>query len=82
MFSRVKFPALGAFFVVVSVALAACGGSDDNVPGNAVAKVGENLITKEKFDHWMQVAAISSQGGAAGAAGGEVKVPDAPEFTE
>ena len=81
MFSRVKFPALGAFFVVVSIALAACGGSDDNVPGNAVAKVGENLITTEKFDHWMQVAAISSQGGAAGPTG-EVKVPDAPEFTQ
>jgi hypothetical protein len=39
--------ALGAFFVLVA-ALSACG--DDNVPGNAVAKVGDTSITKEQFN--------------------------------
>jgi foldase protein PrsA len=76
-----KFRALSAFFFVsLAVALAACGGGDDSIPGNAVAKVGDNAIKKETFDHWMQVAAISSQGGAAGGAT-EAAVPDAPEFT-
>ena len=55
-----RFLALGAFFVVAAVALAACGG--DSVPGNAVAKVGDQSITKDQFNHWMKVAAISSQG--------------------
>jgi foldase protein PrsA len=74
-----KFRALSAFFfVALAVALAACGG-DDSIPGNAVAKVGDNAIKKETFDHWMQVAAISSQGGAVGA--DKVAVPDAPEFS-
>jgi len=76
------FRALGAlFFASLAVALAACGGdSSESIPGNAVAKVGENSIKKETFDHWMEVAAISSQGGAQGAAA-KPSIPDAPEFT-
>jgi foldase protein PrsA len=67
--------------VLPALVLAACGG--DNVPGNAVAKVDDTLITKKSFDHWMQVAAISSQGAAAGNpnAPREVQIPDAPEYT-
>jgi foldase protein PrsA len=53
-----RFVALGAFFVAV-VALAACGGG---VPGNSVATVGDQTIKKSTFDHWMQIAAISSAG--------------------
>jgi foldase protein PrsA len=76
-----RFLALGAFFVSLTVGLAACGGDDgDSIPGNAVAKVGDTSITKDTFDHWMQVAAISSQGGAEGAT--KATVPDAPEFTK
>ena len=55
-----RFLALGAFFVAMAVALAACGG--DSIPGNAVAKVGDASITKDTFNHWMKVAAISSSG--------------------
>lgn len=74
-----RFLALGAFFMSVAVAFAACGEDSDSIPGNAVAKVGDASIKKETFDHWMQVAAISSQGGVEGAAA-KAKVPDAPEF--
>jgi foldase protein PrsA len=49
--------ALGAFFVVM-IALAACG---DSVPGNSVANVdGENL-TRTEFAHWLGIAASTSQ---------------------
>jgi foldase protein PrsA len=77
MFSR--FLALGAFFVAMAVALAACGGS--SIPGNAVAKVGDSSITKDTFNHWMNVAAISSAGGAQ-QPGASTQVPDAPNFTK
>ena len=77
--SRVKSPlrivlALGAFFVAAA-AFAACGG----VPGNSVATVDDASIKKSTFDHWMTVAAKSSQPPGAG---GAVTVPDAPNFTK
>src|SRR3954465_14869222 len=64
--------ALGAFFVAAA-AFAACGG----VPGNSVARVDDASIKKSTFDHWMIVAAKSSQPPGAG---GKVSVPDAPNF--
>jgi foldase protein PrsA len=74
------FLALGAFFVLAA-ALSACGG--DNVPGNAVAKVGNDSITKTDFNHWLNVAAISSQGqqqtGAPKPA--KVEIPQPPAYT-
>ncbi|MCW3017128.1 MAG: peptidylprolyl isomerase, partial [Solirubrobacterales bacterium] len=74
-----RFLALGAFFVSMAVALAACGG--DSIPGNAVAKVGGNAITKDTFNHWMQVAAISSAGSSEpDKAKAASSVPDAPDF--
>ncbi|MFL5846307.1 MAG: peptidyl-prolyl cis-trans isomerase [Solirubrobacteraceae bacterium] len=81
MFKLLRFSALGAFFVALAVGLAACGGGgdSDSVPADSVAKIGDSAIKKETFDHWMQVAAISSQGGATGAT--KASVPDAPEFT-
>ncbi|MCW2968587.1 MAG: peptidylprolyl isomerase [Solirubrobacteraceae bacterium] len=73
--------ALGAFFVALAVALTACGGGA-SIPGNAVAKVGDNAITKDTFNHWMKVAAISSAGSTTpGAAAPSATVPDAPNFT-
>jgi foldase protein PrsA len=68
--------------VVPVLALAACGG--DNVPGNAVAKVDDELITKKSFDHWMQVAAVSAQGATGAQAGSApgAQIPDAPKFTQ
>jgi foldase protein PrsA len=66
--------ALGAFFVL-ALLLAACGG----VPGNGVARVDDTVIKKSTFDHWLAVAALSSQ--PPGSAGG-VTVPDAPKYTK
>jgi len=66
--------ALGAFFVL-ALLLAACGG----VPGNGVARVDDTVIKKSTFDHWIKVAALSSQ--TPGSTGG-VTIPDAPNYTK
>jgi foldase protein PrsA len=67
--------ALGAFFVAV-VVLAACGGG--GVPGNSVATVGDQTIKKSTFDHWMQIAAVSSAGqqNPTASAPPKVSIPD------
>ena len=74
--------ALGAFFVA-AMALSACGG--DSIPGNAVVKVGDESVKKDLFNHWMQVAAISSQGAdpdrpQTGAPKADIPAP--PDFKE
>jgi foldase protein PrsA len=74
-----------AAIVLSAATLAACGGGD-SIPGNAVVKVGDESITKSNFNHWMEVAAISSQGAANPqlAAQGKkpaVSIPEPPEFT-
>jgi foldase protein PrsA len=75
-----RFLALGAFFVALAVSVAACGGN--SIPGNAVAKVGDSVITKDTFNHWMKIAAISSAGGSEpDQSGASTQVPDAPNFT-
>ncbi|HEU4701236.1 MAG TPA: peptidyl-prolyl cis-trans isomerase [Conexibacter sp.] len=67
--------ALGAFFVAVT-ALAACGSSDNSVPGNAVASVDGTAITRTDYEKWAEITAKgSAQGGAA------VVIPDPPTFT-
>jgi parvulin-like peptidyl-prolyl isomerase len=66
--------ALGAFFVL-ALLLAACGG----VPGNSVARVDDTAIKKSTFDHWITVAALSSQ--TPGSTSG-VTIPDAPKYTK
>jgi foldase protein PrsA len=68
--------ALGAFFVVAAL-LAACGGG---IPGNSVARVDDTTIKKAEFDHWIGVAAKSSQ--QQGAPAANTTVPDAPNFTK
>jgi foldase protein PrsA len=62
-----------------SIAVAGCGSS--GVPGNAVASVNGQPITKATFNHWMAVAASSSS--ASTTASGEVTptaVPDPPTY--
>lgn len=59
--------------------LAACGGG---VPGNAVAQVGDSSVTQTDFQHWLRIAAISSQAQTPGATPGQVAVPDPPAFTK
>ncbi len=66
----------------LTLGLAACGG--DSVPGDAVVRVEDNSIKKTDFNHWLKVAAISSQGQLQPATGGKapaVQIPEPPEFT-
>ncbi|MGI8580229.1 MAG: peptidyl-prolyl cis-trans isomerase [Solirubrobacteraceae bacterium] len=63
--------ALSAF--LLGLGLAACGG----VPGNSVAKVGGETITKDQFNHWLGVAAKANSQSTPGQA---AVVPDAPTF--
>lgn len=68
--------ALGAFFVAVTM-LAACGSGDDNsVPGNAVASVDGEPITKADYEKWAEITAKGSA-----PSGGTAVVPDPPTFT-
>jgi foldase protein PrsA len=54
-----------------AAAIAACG---NDVPPNAVAKVGDETITQDEFDKWVATA-VKSQ-----AQGGPAVVPDPPDF--
>ena len=65
--------ALGAFFVSAAV-FTACG---DSVPGNAVVRVDDDTIKTSTFNHWLSVAARSSQPPGTTA---KVAVPDPPDF--
>ena len=80
MLSKYRSLALCAFFVLPALLLSACG---SDVPGNSVAKVGDQSIRRSTFDHWMQIAAVSAAGQTAttGAAP-KAQVPDSPSFTK
>src|SRR2546423_8595462 len=52
-----------------------CGGQD--VPTNGVAKIGDTVITKDQFNHWLNAAAHGSA-----APGSTVALPDPPNFTK
>ena len=58
---------------MLALALAACG---DSVPGNAVVRVDDNTIKTSTFDHWIRVAAQSTQPPGGGAAPAIPKPPD------
>lgn len=64
----------GAALVGVCAAIVAGCGND--VPSNAVARVGDTVITQEQFDHWYETFAK----GQAQATGGAPIVPDPPDF--
>lgn len=55
-------------------ALAASGCGND-VPSDGVAKVGDAVIKKSEFDHWLKTAVAGQQ-----QQGGPASVPDAPDF--
>src|SRR4051794_26696449 len=80
MYSKYRSLALCAFFVLPALALSACG---SDVPGNSVAKVGDQSIKKTTFEHWMQIAAVSQAGQAStSGAAPKAQIPDAPNFTK
>jgi foldase protein PrsA len=60
--------------VACAALIAGCGG---DVPSNGVAKIGDSVITKDQFNHWLQAAAHGSA-----APGSAVTVPDPPNFTK
>jgi foldase protein PrsA len=75
MKTRKSILALGAFFVLIAIAVSGCG---SGLPGNAVADVAGNPVTTQAFNHWMYVAAA---GQASQSPGQPVIVPnDPPNF--
>jgi foldase protein PrsA len=81
MLPKYRSMALCAFFVFSALVISACGGG---VPGNSVARIGDQTIRKSTFDHWMRIAAVSQQSQANPSQTGAPKVviPDAPDFTK
>lgn len=72
-----SIPALGAFFVLVALAVSACG---SGLPGNSVAVVAGNPISTQAFNHWMYVAAKAQSSQSPGQ---PVIVPnDPPSFSK
>ena len=49
------------------------------MPSGAVAKIDDAVIKKEEFDHWLAAAAPGQQPPGAG---GEIVLPEPPDFTE
>jgi foldase protein PrsA len=72
---RRRFISTLAALAALPVAIAGCG---NDVPSGAVAKVDDAVIKKEDFDHWLQAAAQGQQPPG----GGEVAIPDPPEFSD
>jgi foldase protein PrsA len=67
MFCALAVTGLGAAVV------AGCG---NDVPPNAVAKVGDAVITQDEFDKWLTVGTASQTA----AQGGQAVAPDPPDF--
>jgi foldase protein PrsA len=61
---------------VAGLGAAVIAGCGNDVPPNAVAKVGDSVITQDEFDKWLKTAATGQ------AQGGQAAVPDPPEFTK
>ena len=67
--------------LVLALTLSACGGG---VPGDSVAKVGDQTIKTDTFNHWMKIAAVASAGqqNPTATAAPTATVPDAPDFKQ
>jgi foldase protein PrsA len=65
-----------AAVAVLALVVSGCG---NDVPSGAVAKIDDTVIKKDDFEHWIAAAAKGQQPPGAG---GEVVVPEPPEFTE
>lgn len=80
---KLRVVALSALFVgAIALGLSACGGS---LPGNSVAKIDQQSIKRDTFDHWMRVIAISAaaqQNPTAATTAPNAQPPDPPEFTQ
>src|SRR3954469_13224061 len=65
---RTKLAAIACAVAVPAAVALGCGG----VPGNAVATVDGNEITKSSYDHWLNIIAKS---------GGQPAAPKPPDYT-
>jgi foldase protein PrsA len=72
-YASIKSLVSAAFLTFGAAAVIGCGGSD-SVPSGSVATVGDEEITQEEFDKWLQTAVSGQAQGAA------TVVPDPPEF--
>jgi foldase protein PrsA len=72
-----RLPLALSAVLIAALVLAACGGGS-SVPGNAVASVDGDAITKADFQHWMSVAANSQSQTATT----KTPVPDPPNYTK
>src|SRR4051795_3197085 len=81
MLSKYRSLALCAFLLVPALLLSACG---SDVPGNSVAKIGDQSIRRATFNHWMQIAAVSQAGQTDpnSSTAPKTQIPDAPNFTK
>jgi len=75
--SRMRYAPIRSLF---ALAVAGLGttlvvGCGNDVPPNAVAKVGDSVITQSEFDKWLRTASAGQSTG-----GHEVAVPDPPDF--
>jgi foldase protein PrsA len=62
---------------VAGLAAVATTGCGNDVPSDAVARVGDTVITKQAFDHWYESAAKAQQ-----QQGGPPVVPDPPTYSK
>jgi foldase protein PrsA len=74
-----SIPALCAV-LFAGIGLSACGGGGGGgVPSGSVAQVGNSAITTDQFNHWMQIAALSST--TSTTTKPNVAVPVPPDYT-
>jgi foldase protein PrsA len=60
---------------VTGLGAAVVSGCGNDVPPNAVAKVGDSTITQDEFDKWLKTASAGQQ-----SPGGATAAPDPPDF--
>jgi foldase protein PrsA len=70
-------PRILRFALPIAACAALIAGCGSDVPSNGVAKVGDSVITKDQFNHWLNAAAHGSA-----APGSNVTIPDPPNFTK
>jgi foldase protein PrsA len=59
---------------VAGLSAAVVAGCGNDVPPNAVAKVGDSVITQDEFNKWLKTASAGQ------AQGGQTAAPDPPDF--
>ena len=73
MKNSLKLACIASVAGLGAVGAAGCG---NDVPPNAVAKVGDAVIKKADFDKWLESAAKGQ------AQGGQAVVPDPPDYSK